>query len=66
MSLCDLTYEQVVNTCECQDTLMHYSRYTRQFVGKEESAWVCDECEDVDVDPYEQDCSCYEPGVYDA
>lgn len=49
-------YEAITKNNECIDTLLHYARYD---MGNEESVWVCEQCESVDADPYEQDCDCY-------
>jgi hypothetical protein len=51
-----LDFETLTEKHELLDTLLHYERYA---TGPEESVWVCVDCGDVDVDPYEQDCSCY-------
>ncbi|MFZ2452602.1 MAG: Lar family restriction alleviation protein [Methylovulum miyakonense] len=52
-------YATITQTRELIDTLSHYARYTD---GNEESIWVCEYCEEVHVDPYEQDCACYREG----
>lgn len=55
-------YEAITSTCDYIDGLGHYARYD---VGNEESVWVCEYCEDTHVDPYEQDCACYQTDEFD-
>jgi len=53
-------YEIITENNDCIDTMSHYARY---YIGNEESVWVCELCEEVHVDPYEQDCDCYRSDI---
>lgn len=50
-----MNYQEITGECIWLEDKGKYSRYATQ---GEESVWICHDCEETDVDPYEQECGC--------